>query len=390
MKHSFLSVFLVVIMSMICVNASAAGLEGISAYSSGGAIMQTNDLINSGSQLSWTFSNNSSVNVTLLSLQLIDGVTNREGNLMDVNKIAGAGSSLSYNTTIGGLGIHVPVTCRFRYSYNGNEYYTDAVYTGSFGPNPTTEDQIISGTCGETINYSYNKATRILTISGKGSIDDYDNDSKKAPWYSYADEIQKIEIESGITSVGHFAFYKCSGVTSLTIPATVGYIGSSAFEDCTSLTSLTLNEGLLYFGGSAFEGCTGLKTLTIPSTVNTISINAFKNCKSITDVYCYAENVPNTDYNAFDETPTENSTLHVLVNSVDAYRASWPWSDFKEIIVIEIPTGIFGNNRSNEIETVYSIRGEKLGHYQKGINIIKMKDGTIKKVFLSSPNTFGK
>ena len=124
MKHSFLSVFLVVIMSMICVNASAGGLEGISAYSSGGAIMQTNDLINSGSQLSWTFSNNSSVNVTLLSLQLIDGVTNREGNLMDVNKIVGAGSSLSYNTTIGGLGIHVPVTCRFRYSYNGNEYYT--------------------------------------------------------------------------------------------------------------------------------------------------------------------------------------------------------------------------------------------------------------------------
>jgi hypothetical protein len=117
--------------------------------------MQTNDLINSGSQLSWTFSNNSSVNVTLLSLQLIDGVTNREGNLMDVNKIVGAGSSLSYNTTIGGLGIHVPVTCRFRYSYNGNEYYTDAVYKESSVPDITSDVKLtITATGNGTVTYN--------------------------------------------------------------------------------------------------------------------------------------------------------------------------------------------------------------------------------------------
>lgn len=430
--------------------------------------MQMNDLIRSGSKLNWSFSNNSNVSVTLLSMQLIDGVTKVEGNLTSINETVGAGSTVSYSTTIGVLGIHLPVTCRFRYSYDGAEYSIDAVYTGSSIPDPTSDikltikatgngtatyngssirngnesfnirflddatisfapdngyrikyvkandtdvtsklsnnqyrnnlimksitvevefeaiptDQIFSGTCGETVNYSYDGATRTLTISGKGAIYDYDNEANKAPWNSYADDIHEVEIESGITSVGYFAFYKCSNIVSLSIPASVGYIGSSAFEDCTSLNSLILKEGLLYIGGSAFEGCTGLKSLYIPSTVNTIAINAFKNCKGMTDVYCYAENVPDTDFDAFDATPTESSTLHVMPNSVDAYRTSWPWSDFKEIVAIESITGIAGINQANDVQAVYSARGEKLSHYQKGINIIKMKDGRVQKVLV--------
>ena len=210
----------------------------------------------------------------------------------------------------------------------------DSISSGETPDNPSGDDDPTSGSCGETVNYSYDKASQKLTISGKGAIYDYDNGSNKSPWSSYAAEIQKIELVSGITSIGYFAFYKCSGITSLSIPATVGYIGSSAFEDCTSITSLSLNEGLLNIGGSAFEGCTGLKTLSIPSTVNSISINAFKNCKGITDVYCYAGTVPDTHSDAFDGTPTEKSTLYVPANSVEAYKTSWPWSDFKNILAI--------------------------------------------------------
>ena len=147
-------------------------------------------------------------------------------------------------------------------------------------------------------------------------------------------ETTSIAIPDGVTSIGNYTFYQCRCITSLTIPATVGSIGSSAFEDCTGLTSLTLSDGLESIGGSAFEGCTELKILRIPSTVNTISINAFAKCTSITDVYCYAENVPTTDENAFDGTPTENSILHVPSNALEAYKSSWPWSDFKEIVAL--------------------------------------------------------
>lgn len=101
----------------------------ITARSGGGSIVMINDLIRYGSSLGWVFANNSSETVTLKSLQLVDGVTGSEGNIMTVDKNVPAGSSVSYSTTIGLLGIHAPVTCRFRYVYNGKEYMTTAVYS---------------------------------------------------------------------------------------------------------------------------------------------------------------------------------------------------------------------------------------------------------------------
>ena len=142
--------------------------------------------------------------------------------------------------------------------------------------------------------------------------------------------VWNLFIPYGVQAIPNFAFYQCKCISSVSIPGTVKIVGSSAFEDCTGLTSLTLNEGLETIGGSAFEGCTGLKILRIPSTVNTISINAFKNCTDITDVYCFAKNVPMTDEYAFDGTPTEKSTLHVPTSAVGAYSNTWPWSDFME------------------------------------------------------------
>ena len=103
----------------------------VTARAGGGAIMMINTLIQHGSSLNWTFVNNSTETVRFKSMQLVDGETGYEGNIMDVNVNVDAGSSVSYSTTIGLLGIHVPVTCRFRYEYKGKEYVTTAVYTGS-------------------------------------------------------------------------------------------------------------------------------------------------------------------------------------------------------------------------------------------------------------------
>ncbi|MBR1880716.1 MAG: InlB B-repeat-containing protein [Prevotella sp.] len=65
-------------------------------------------------------------------MQLIDGETGSEGNVMSVNKVVEAGQSVSYTTTVGVVGIHTPVTCRFKYDYNGSEYTIDAVYKNLF------------------------------------------------------------------------------------------------------------------------------------------------------------------------------------------------------------------------------------------------------------------
>ena len=103
----------------------------IKAQSTGGSVMILNDLVQYGSKLSWSFSNNTSETVILKSMQLVDGVNGQEGNIMDVNADVAAGSSVGYTITIGLAGIHIPVTCRFRYEYNGKEYMTTAVFEGS-------------------------------------------------------------------------------------------------------------------------------------------------------------------------------------------------------------------------------------------------------------------
>ena len=59
---------------------------------------------------------------------MIDGETKTEGNEMTVNKEVTAETSVSYTTTIGIAGIHLPVTCRFKLEFDGKEYTKEAVY----------------------------------------------------------------------------------------------------------------------------------------------------------------------------------------------------------------------------------------------------------------------
>ena len=66
-------------------------------------------------------------------------------------------------------------------------------------------------------------------------------------------------IPDSVTSIGHRAFYGCTGLTSITIPDSVTSIGYSAFKDCTGLTSITIPDSVTSIGYMAFYGCTGLK-----------------------------------------------------------------------------------------------------------------------------------
>ena len=55
--------------------------------------------------------------------------------------------------------------------------------------------------------------------------------------------------------IGDYAFEGCSGLTSLTLPASISEIGDFAFSDCSGLTSLTLPDGITEIGEYAFYQC---------------------------------------------------------------------------------------------------------------------------------------
>ena len=84
--------------------------------------------------------------------------------------------------------------------------------------------------------------------------------------------------------LGDYAFYGCSGLTSLTIPSSVTSIGGEAFRDCSGLTSLTIPSSVTSIGDYAFFGCSSLTSLTIPSSVTSIGNNAFYGCSSLTSL----------------------------------------------------------------------------------------------------------
>ena len=97
---------------------------------------------------------------------------------------------------------------------------------------------------------------------------------------------KNTNIPNNVTSIGNYAFYYCSGLTSVTIPQSVTSIGSFAFWGCNSITSVTVEA-------------------TTPIAIN-------EDCFPM----------------------GANATLYVPAGCKAAYQAAAYWKVFKEIVEI--------------------------------------------------------
>lgn len=90
--------------------------------------------------------------------------------------------------------------------------------------------------------------------------------------------------QSATASTTDGAFANCSGVTSITLPATITSLGNYSFNSCSGLTSLTVPESVTTFGDGVFQNCTGLVELTLPARAEKMGKNVFKSCSKLTSL----------------------------------------------------------------------------------------------------------
>ena len=151
----------------------------------------------------------------------------------------------------------------------------------------TVEDGTVvdSGFCGYTEDHNVTwklDSNGTLTISGTGWTADWSIYSgKSAPWFDKRDCIKQVVVESGVRSIGNFAFFGCSSLTSVTLPDYMVHLGNSAFEGCSRLSSITIPDSVGYIGNSAFSGCSNLTSITMPSELNGIHHHTFYGCSSL-------------------------------------------------------------------------------------------------------------
>ena len=142
---------------------------------------------------------------------------------------------------------------------------------------------IAQGTCGDSLSWTLNE-DGLLTVSGTGAMNDYNSTSM--PWYSHAGEITALELGTGITSIGQYAFYNCSGLRgNLVIPDSVTSIGGSAFSSCGFDGTLTLSANLTSLGTYAFNNCKGFTgELVIPDKLTALNSRVFSGMSGITSL----------------------------------------------------------------------------------------------------------
>jgi len=208
-----------------------------------------------------------------------------------------------------------------------------------------------SGYCGPDLTWFYNPSDSSLTISGTGPMTNYSQDNY-APWYEYQDKITSLNLESGMTTIGDYAFYwlvkieyvdipegvtsigdyafsGCAALEWLYIPYGVKTIGQSAFAFCISLLRVFMPYGVTSIGGGAFGFCTELYDVAIPATVKTIGDQAFYYCSALRYITNYATNPQSINANVFEGVDKTKCSLYVPDYAIANYNKPI-WIEFSK------------------------------------------------------------
>ncbi len=155
-------------------------------------------------------------------------------------------------------------------------------------------------------------------------------------------------IPNSVTKIGVYAFYGCTGLTSITIPNSLTSIENRAFDGCSGLTSVAIPNSVTTIEDHAFYGCTGLTSVIIPDGVTKIGPAAFMRCTSLKEFIVLDNNTSyksiegvlfNKDGTKLIAFPNSKSKTYSIPNSVTTieYEAFYECTG---LISITIPNSV--------------------------------------------------
>ena len=219
--------------------------------------------------------------------------------------------------------------------YEGVTYNVTSIGNGTFFDCYNLISVVIGKNVTNIGNEAFYDCRLLTTIMIPGSVTSIGNGA-----FQFCRSLKSVTIPDKVTGIGDRVFYECDGLTSITIPSSVTSIGKWAFAGCDVLTSVTIPNGVSSIDNFAFNGCGSLTKVIIGNSIQTINENAFANCTELIEVQCNAVNVLLTATNVFEGSYVEKATLCVPGASIEVYKSTAPWTDFKEIVEVAAPSPV--------------------------------------------------
>ena len=188
----------------------------------------------------------------------------------------------------------------------------------------------------------------VVAKAKEAKVIHYKNDVKYKGDIVIPETVVYEGITCNVTSIEYWAFYGCSGLTSVTIPSSVTSIGGDAFNGCsrlkkviikdiaawcgisfsdtfsnplvyahhlysdenTEITELIIPNSVTSIGNHAFCDYSGLTSVTIPNSVTSIGYHAFDGCSGLTSIKVESGN---TKYDSRDNC---NAIIEITSNTL--------------------------------------------------------------------------
>ena len=233
--------------------------------------------------------------------------------------------------------------------------------------------------------------------------------------FQFCEELDSVTIPSCVMEIGKMAFDRCYKLTHLVIEENenITELPSSCFASCpirkftlpqcikkigaTCFThaDIKINNGLEIIGYNALNG--KLDKIELPETVKELGDIAFGskppkklyiNCK--TPPYCrtstsLGDYMYDFGVRKYVETIPEEYKIIVPLGTKDIYQTTWPWSRYDERCYSQRNTSGIETveaDGSQDEESIFSLDGKQIDFKQKGVNIVRHKDGTARKVLV--------